>query len=231
MNSYTSLRRFAQSVLLLTAVSFAIAAQPSEETLSHVKHAVVSITTYDAANKPLLTGTGFFIDSDRVITNLHVVRGAHLISIKTYDRRVYSDLRVSAANEKNDLVMLEISSPVSNVAALSAVCKIKAEGEAITIVSLSEQRSWKVSTGLTAGNWSLLNGGEYIGLTAAIRPGNSGSPVINDGGEVVGIATLHLSSADDLNFAVPATFIATMLPYTPKPLSVPSALFQQTHSR
>jgi S1-C subfamily serine protease len=223
--------RLAHGVLLLTVVSLAIAAQPSRETLSHVKHAVVSITTYDVANKPLLAGTGFFIDSDRVITNLHVVRGAHLISIKTFDGRVFSGLHVSAANEKNDLVMLEISSPISNVAALSAVRKIKAEGEAITIVSLSEQRSWKVSTGLTAGNWSLLNGGEYIGLTAAIRPGNSGSPVINDAGELVAIATLHLSSADDLNFAVPASFIATMLPYTLKPLSVPSVLLQQTNRR
>jgi len=220
--SCTSLIRLVQCAWLMVLASFAISAQPSAETLKRVKQAVVSITTYDVANKPLLTGTGFFV-SGRLITNFHVVKGAQGISIRTYDGRIYSATKISAANEKNDLVVLQVSDLVTNVTSLSAAFHSKAEGEMITVVGVSDQRSWKLATGVTTGTW-FLNGAAYIGLTAQIRRGNSGSPVINDLGEVVAIATLHVASADDFNFAVPAQVMAALLPCATDPCTLSTSL-------
>ncbi len=208
--------RLAQGAALLFVCSYGVVAQPSAEILDRVKHSVVSITTYDADGKPFLSGTGFFIDSGRVITNFHVVRGAQGISIRTHDGRVYSVRRVAAANEKNDLAMLEMSSPIADIATLTTAQRVRDEGEAVALVSRSEQGFWTISSGVTTGSWSLFNGAEYIRLTAKIHRGNSGSPVVNDAGKVVGIATLYLISAEDLNFSVPASLIATLLPDVPK---------------
>lgn len=209
--------------MLLLGCSYCIVAQPSPETLDRVKQGVVSITTYDAAGKPLLNGTGFFIEPGRVITNFHVVRGAQAIFIRTYEARVYPVMRVAAVNEKNDLAMLEMSKPIANIATLKAARSVRDEGEAVALVSLSEQGAWTISSGVTSGSWCLFDRAEYIRLTATISRGNSGSPVVNDAGEVVGIATLYLLGPENLNFSVPASLIATLLPDVPKTSRTSSA--------
>jgi S1-C subfamily serine protease len=50
-----------------------------------VKPAVVSIITYDSEGEPLMTGSGFFVDHCKVVTNLHVIRGATKVEIKMLD--------------------------------------------------------------------------------------------------------------------------------------------------
>jgi len=56
-------------------------AGPSQESLPdlvrRVKPSVVSVLTYDAKGEPLISGTGFFIRAGEVVTNMHVIRGAH----------------------------------------------------------------------------------------------------------------------------------------------------------
>jgi serine protease Do len=78
-------------VLTIFFVLFAFSSVYSQETLPElvrrVKPTVVAITTYDSTGEPLMTGSGFFVSPGRVVTNLHVVRGAIRADIKTLDGR------------------------------------------------------------------------------------------------------------------------------------------------
>jgi len=67
------------------------------------QRAVVVVTTYDDRGKPLLQGSGFFIASDRVVTNSHLIRHASQIRVKTFDGATVTVQTVLAFSDKTDL--------------------------------------------------------------------------------------------------------------------------------
>lgn len=194
--------------LLLTATT--APAEPSAQTIDQVKRGVVSIATFDVDNKPLLLGGGFFIQPNRLVTSIHVLKGASRATIRTYDGQSYSIAGIVALNEDNDIALLQTNAP-ENVYALSLAANVKSEGEAVTLVSALDDFSWKVSSGVTSSLWYIQGAGEYLRITAQVRHGNSGSPVVNDKGEVVAVAALYFEGSDELSFAVPGEIIKSLL--------------------
>ena len=74
------------SILLVLLLTSAVRAQESLPALvKRVKPAVVAIATYDAQGEAVMTGSGFFVRPGEVVTNLHVIRGARRVEIKTLD--------------------------------------------------------------------------------------------------------------------------------------------------
>jgi S1-C subfamily serine protease len=72
------------------------------------KPAVVEILTFDKENKPLKTGTGFFVSSDgALLTNFHVISGASSILAKTPTGAVYFLKNVVAGSESDDVAKLQ----------------------------------------------------------------------------------------------------------------------------
>jgi S1-C subfamily serine protease len=193
--------------VLLAAFPFAAASVNAHESSSsqvdQLKRAVVIVTTYDKRGKPLLQGSGFFIDSEQVVTNLHVIKDASQIRIETFAGTTATVQSVIATNEKTDLALLRIAQPCPDSASLPLVTGPPAEGESIVLVSNPQGSRWKVTRGNVGMLWEFAGIGTRLQITAAIRPGSSGGPVVNERGEVIGIASLHANSADDLNFAVP----------------------------
>jgi serine protease Do len=193
--------------ILLAAASFASSSvhdhESSQSQLAQLKQAVVVITTYDGRGKPLLQGSGFFIDPEQVVTNMHVIKGASQIRIETFAGTTTTVQSVVATNEKNDLALLRIAQPCPNSAILQLVAAPPVEGESIVLVSNPQGSRWKVTRGNVGMVWEFAGIGTRLQITAAISPGSSGGPVVNERGQVIGIASLHANSADDLNFAVP----------------------------
>jgi serine protease Do len=202
-------------VLLLTTIGTALA-KPSAKTIDQVKRGVVSITTFDQDGKPLLLGGGFFVQSNRLVTSIHVLKGASRATIRTFDGQSYLVEGIVALNEDNDLALLQTST-AANVAPLSLAGYVESEGEKVTMVSALDDTSWKVSSGVTSNLWYIQGAGEYLRITAEVRHGNSGSPIINDQGEVVAVAALHIEGNDELSFAVPGEFIKSLITFSHQP--------------
>jgi S1-C subfamily serine protease len=85
------------------------------------------------------------------------------------------------------------------------------------MVSALDGTSWKVSSGVTSNLWYIQGAGEYLRITAEVRHGNSGSPIINDQGEVVAVAALHIEGNVELSFAVPGEIIKSLLTFSHQP--------------
>ena len=202
------------SLLVLSLITSVTAlAEPSAKTIDQVKRGVVSITTFDEDGKPLLIGGGFFVQSNRLVTSIHVLKGASRATIRTFDGQSYSVEGILALNEDNDLALLQ-TSRAANVAPLSLAGNVESEGEKVTLVSALDDTSWKVSSGVTSNLWYIQGAGEYLRITAEVRHGNSGSPIINDQGEVVAVAALHIEGNDELSFAVPGEIIKSLLNFS-----------------
>src|SRR6185503_19771106 len=202
------------SLLVLSLITSATAlAEPSAKTIDQVKRGVVSITTFDQDGKPLLIGGGFFVQSNRLVTSIHVLKGASRASIRTFDGQSYCVEGILALYEDNDLALLQ-TSRAANVAPLSLAGNVESEGEKVTLVSALDDTSWKVSSGVTSNLWYIQGAGEYLRIAAEVRHGNSGSPIVNDQGEVVAVAALHIEGNDELSFAVPGEIIKSLLAFS-----------------
>ena len=206
----------AVSVLFLLFTTATVLAEPSAKTIDQVKRGVVSIATFDRDGKPLLLGGGFFVQSNRLVTSIHVLKGASRATIRTFDGQSYSIEGIVALNEDNDLALLQ-TNPAPNVSPLSLARSVESEGERVTLISALEDTSWKVSSGVTENLWYIQGAGEYLRITAEIRHGNSGSPIINDKGEVVAVAALHIEGNDELSFAVPGEILRSLLAFSHQP--------------
>ena len=201
------------SLLVLGLTAATTLAEPSAKTIDQVKRGVVSITTYGQDGKPLLLGGGFFIQSNRLVTSVHVLKGASRATVRAFDGQNYCVEGIVALNEDNDLALLQ-TNPVVNISPLSLAGNVESEGEKVTMVSALDDTSWKVSSGVTSNLWYIQGAGEYLRITAEVRHGNSGSPIINDQGEVVAVAALHIEGNDELSFAVPGEIIKSLLSFS-----------------
>lgn len=192
---------FAAAFLIF--VPLASAQQSSAEQITRLKKAVVIVTTYDGQGKPLLQGSGFFIESDLVATNFHVIKNASQIRIETFNRTIAAVTSVFVKDEKSDLALLRLDSPSPQSTVLPLKTTAPAEGDLVTVISNPPGAHWRVTRGTTGLLWEFQGLGERLQITAAISPGSSGGPVLDARGEVVGIATMYFNSIENLSFAVP----------------------------
>jgi S1-C subfamily serine protease len=182
----------------------------SENRVTQLKRAVVIITTYDAEGNALLQGSGFFIDTDQVVTSLHVIKGANQIRLETFSGTFATVRSVVATDKETDLALLRLAQPCPDVAILPLVSTPPHEGEAIMLVSSPQGSRWKVTQGNVGLLWEFSGISNRLQITAAIAPGSSGGPVVNEQGHVIGIAALYVHSIADLNFAVPVSSLRNL---------------------
>jgi S1-C subfamily serine protease len=201
-------------VALVAAVTSASpsvhAHESSPANLDQLKRSVVIITTYDAQGKPLLQGSGFFIDAEQVVTSLHVIKGASQIRLETFAGTTETVTSVLATNEASDLALLRLAQRCPDTAILHLVSTPPQEGEAVILVSSPQGSRWKVTRGNVGMLFEFAGISSRLQITAAIAPGSSGGPVVNEQGEVVGVAALYINRAEELNFAVPAANLMSL---------------------
>ncbi len=157
-------------------------------------------------------GSGVIVDARGfVVTNHHVIDGAQEITVILADGRRLG-ARLAGSDRRNDVAVLKIEAEGLTPAELGDSDKVRIGDLAIAIgnpVDLSFQRT------VTAGIISGLNRSLYVAdgtapldviqTDAAISPGNSGGPLVNALGQVIGINTAKISLPDveGMGFAIP----------------------------
>ncbi len=199
------LRRNLFLICLTAAFAGSIIGQDSlPELVRLVKPSAVAIETFDSKGNSVARGSGFFIASDRVITNRHVIENSSRVIIHLMDGKKYPVRGVLAVDGEGDLALLQVDVPKQLAVPLQVVRTVPQEGESIVVIGNPFGLEGSVTNGIVSAVREISGYGKIIQITAPISPGSSGSPVVNMYGQVIGIATLQAAEGQSLNFAVPA---------------------------
>lgn len=169
-----------------------------------VKPAVVAVITYDAKGNTLLSGSGFFVRPGQVVTNLHVIEGARRAEVKTLDGkgRIYAVDGVLASDEEGDLALLGVTVPAERAHAVEVSSLLPEEGERVFVIGNPLRLEGSISDGIVSAVREVPNLGRIIQITAPVSHGNSGSPLFNMRGQVVGVVTIKVTNGQNINLAM-----------------------------
>ena len=171
-------------------------------------------------HKEVQGGTGFIISEDGyVVTNNHVIEGADKIEVRINNKEKYA-AKLVGKDPATDLALLKIDVkqrltplPLGDSDRVRVGEWVMAIGDplnfdkTVTVGVVSA----KDRSGLTA-DAATRSFENYIQTDAAINFGNSGGPLLNTNGEVVGINTAIFRPAQNIGFAVPINTLKTILP-------------------
>lgn len=167
-----------------------------------------SIVLIQAGNR---LGTGFLIWQDgRIATNLHVIVGAPSIVVKLPDGRDFSNVEVLAIDERHDLAVIRIRARNLPALPLGDSAKVKA-GERVVAIGHPLGLGDTVSDGLVSAIRQVDKDFTVMQISAPIAHGSSGGPLLDDHGDVVGIAFMVSEEGQNLNFAIPVNYLKPML--------------------
>jgi tetratricopeptide (TPR) repeat protein len=208
-------------LFLASAASIARADESLPALVKRVKPAVVAIATYDASGEALMTGSGFFLRPGQVVTNLHVVRGAARAEIKTLDGKgkVFPVTGALAVDEEGDLALLNVEMPLERARASELATELPDEGETIFVIGNPLKLEGSVSDGIVSAVREVPNSYRIIQITAPISHGNSGSPVFNLRGQVLGVVTVKVTNGQNINLAIAAARVGELRAGAVRPLA------------
>lgn len=167
-----------------------------------------------------LLGSGFIISKDgRIVTNLHVIREMKIASIQLTNGEIFDSVSVLATDERRDLAIVQIPGfnlPVLDLGDSDGVTI----GEPTVIVGSPRGLEGTVTAGILSSVRDSGDGFKVLQTDAAVNPGNSGGPLVNNKGQVIGVVSFKLRSAEGLNFAIPINYVRGLLNALQGPMSL-----------
>lgn len=160
-------------------------------------------------------GSGFVIDTQGyIVTNNHVIEGADEIVIKFKDNKELK-ATVIGADPLTDLALLKVDPKGYNLKSVPLGNSDIAEiGDWVIAIGNPLGLGGTVTAGILSAKGRVLGDGPYdnfLQTDASINPGNSGGPLLNIKGEVIGVNTAIIQSAQGLGFAVPVNMLKNIL--------------------
>ncbi|MDD3732872.1 MAG: DegQ family serine endoprotease [candidate division Zixibacteria bacterium] len=157
-------------------------------------------------------GSGVIVSSDgQILTNNHVVRGADSIYVRTYDGKRYK-AKIVGVDSKTDIAVLKIDARSLPAITIGDSDKLQV-GEIVMAIGspMSVNLAYTVTQGIVSAkgrsNVGLADYEDFIQTDAAINQGNSGGPLVNLDGDLVGINTAIVSQSggfQGIGFAIPS---------------------------
>jgi len=183
------------------AEEYELNALSATEVHEHLKNSIAEITVYNKNGTAFSLGSGFVSDeSGTLITNYHVIDDGYSAKA-TVNGNTYDVAYVMAYDRSIDIAVLKVITTEKLQAA--KICKLEHPvGEAVYAVGSSKGLTDTFSQGIITNANRELNGISYVQHDAAISNGNSGGPLVNKYGEVIGINTMSVEDSQNLNFAI-----------------------------
>ncbi len=177
-------------------------------------YSTVVYSSYGQPTSGTSTGSGFIISQDGyILTNYHVIEGATAVSVETGSGTRY-DAAVIGSDSTNDIALLKVNGSGLPVAALGSSDKLNVGDQVVAIGNPLGELTSTMTVGYVSGKERRVTTDgttiDMIQTDAAINSGNSGGPLFNMRGEVVGITTAKYSgqsssgaSIEGIGFAIP----------------------------
>ncbi len=188
--------------------------------IQRVAPSIVTIRVKDRDGGQLSIGTGFVVDKSGLIaTNYHVLTEGREISVELWPRKSLKVLAVEATEVADDLAIIRVEPPIEGLSALP-MADDEAIQQGISVLAFGHPLGLEHSVvrGIVSAVRE-LHGQPRIQLAMPIEPGNSGGPLVDDQGKVLGIVNMKSLQTDNLGFAVPIAGIRSLLK-NPNPMLI-----------
>ena len=196
-----------------------------EQNVDAVVAVTVKVEDYDGYGRPVSgfsSGTGFFISADGyVITNHHVIDGGTEVTVTTHDDQEYP-AQIVGFEENNDLALLKVEGENLPYATIGSSSDLLVGDQVVAIGNVLSTFASSLTVGYVSGVDRVVDtqgvAMNMIQTDVAINSGNSGGPLFNMRGEVVGITTAKFSgqsssgvSIEGIGFAIPIDDVTGMV--------------------
>jgi S1-C subfamily serine protease/predicted RNA-binding Zn-ribbon protein involved in translation (DUF1610 family) len=172
-------------------------------------------------------GSGFVIDTDgSIMTNYHVIEGAMSAEVEFENGKKSAVIGFTTLDKKRDLAIIKIKEDPESLTKIGIATALPEKGEDVAAFGAPRGLSFTASNGIISAirqtpEFNAREAGTYLQTTTPISPGNSGGPLVNMYGEVVGVNSFKIEG-ENLNFAASSTDIQEVIAgrgHEVKPLS------------
>ena len=155
---------------------------------------------------PSGSGTGFKVAGhDFLITNYHVVAGSKTVAVEDHHKNRYL-AEVGMVNPKVDLAFLEVEDLKDVQSNIKLDKDIQVENlQTVYINGFPFGMPFTITEGIVSSANQPMHGRNYIQTDAAVNPGNSGGPMLNEDGVLLGVTTSKFTEADNVGFGIKHT--------------------------
>jgi len=174
-----------------------------------------SVLTIQVANSQgeRFVGAAFLaLDKDIAVTSWHVISDATNVTARLADDRPVSVIGLVDKDEKHDLALIRLDSGDHPGVQLNTNKPVV--GERTYVIGAPKGFEFSITDGLLS-QIQKVDGYEQFQVSCPISGGNSGGPLINERGEVIGVTSWTKRDAQNLSFATPARFLAGLNPALP----------------
>ena len=172
----------------------------AQEVFALVSPSVIEIHGEDHLGQEWL-GSAFFInDSGVAVTNFHVMVGAVDAKAVLSDGTELDVTGVYGYDQDLDLCLIQVDTSGNEFLTISETEVVT--GSPIYAIGSSLGYTGSLSDGIVSSASRIEHGTDYIQITAPISPGNSGGPLVNEYGEVMGVNAMQRTDGQNMNFAV-----------------------------
>lgn len=154
-------------------------------------------------------GSGFFLENNLIITNAHVIDNTNKIYVSLYKGDTYRAELIEISTEL-DIAVLRINSQNKSFLSIANEDDILI-GEDVYAIGAPNNMAYTLTKGVLSARDRQLGDIGYFQTDASINSGNSGGPLVNDSGEVIGMNTLKVLDSEGIGLAIPINIIIRYL--------------------
>jgi S1-C subfamily serine protease len=183
----------------------------SAEITKKISPAVVFVTGVEEEGNT--SGSGFLLSSDgKIATNLHVIKDYRSGGVQLSSGEKFDSFSILAFDERKDIAIIKIAGFDLPTVSLGNSNTIEV-GEHVLAIGSPHGLQGTVTTGVVSSirDDPFGRGFKVIQTDASVNPGNSGGPLVNKKGEVVGIIRSKLRGTENLNFAIPINYLRGLM--------------------